>query len=213
MTRSLDIRQRGTVLVIALIMLLLLTIIGIGGMRGTLLEERMAANTKEQHRALHTAELALARAEADLEDVYTGASSSPLQDLELAADCVGANFTTRAGVDAARDDLDWEALDGNPVNTGEVLPFFYYTYCGDSNPTLADRGARIRTYRNAQGLNLCGDAAVSGCNELYVHAFNAVGVGRVQIPDLGPDDDELVLSESVVVSAYAVISSQAVSPW
>jgi hypothetical protein len=49
-------RQRGAVLFIGLIMLLLLTLIGITSMQVTLLEERMAGNFRVQHQAFEAGE-------------------------------------------------------------------------------------------------------------------------------------------------------------
>ncbi|MCK0506287.1 pilus assembly PilX family protein [Aromatoleum anaerobium] len=57
-------RQRGVVLVISLIMLLLLTMLGVSGMRGTTLEERMAGNMRDQNLAFQAAEAALRAGEA-----------------------------------------------------------------------------------------------------------------------------------------------------
>lgn len=56
-------QQRGTILVISLIMLLLMTIIGLASMRGTVLEERMAGNWRDRNIAFQAAELALRDAE------------------------------------------------------------------------------------------------------------------------------------------------------
>lgn len=57
-------RQAGTVLVVALIMLLLMTMIGLTSMRGTTMEERMAGNWRDQNMALQASEAALRDAEA-----------------------------------------------------------------------------------------------------------------------------------------------------
>jgi type IV pilus assembly protein PilX len=54
-----DRRQRGAVLVVSLIMLLILTIIGVTGMRTTVLEEKMAGNMRDQNLAFQAAEAAL----------------------------------------------------------------------------------------------------------------------------------------------------------
>lgn len=62
-TRS---QQQGAALVVGLIMLLLLTLIGVAGMRDTLLQQKMVANTKDREVALQAAEAALQRAESDL---------------------------------------------------------------------------------------------------------------------------------------------------
>ena len=55
--------QRGAVLIISLIMLLLMTILGITAMRTGLLEEKMAANSRDQTLAFQAAEIALRDAE------------------------------------------------------------------------------------------------------------------------------------------------------
>jgi len=65
------IQQRGAVLVISMIMLLLLTILGVTSMRSTNLEERMAGNTRDRHLAFEAAEAALTEAEDFLETVAT----------------------------------------------------------------------------------------------------------------------------------------------
>ncbi len=60
-------RQRGAILVIALLFLVLLTIIGVSSMSGVTLEEKMAGNLREQNLAFQAAESALRDAEIDLE--------------------------------------------------------------------------------------------------------------------------------------------------
>ena len=68
--------QQGAVLVVALIMLLLLTIIGISSMRSTTLQERMAGNLRDESHALQAAEAAMRQGEA----VVKGQSVSHWQD-------------------------------------------------------------------------------------------------------------------------------------
>ncbi|MFO1349040.1 MAG: PilX N-terminal domain-containing pilus assembly protein [Pseudomonadales bacterium] len=55
--------QRGAALIVGLIMLLLLTLIGVAGMRDTLLQQKMVANSKDREAALQSAESALRAAE------------------------------------------------------------------------------------------------------------------------------------------------------
>lgn len=55
--------QRGSVLLVSLIMLLVMTLIGISGMRTSLLEERMAGNMRDHDLAFQAAEAALRAAE------------------------------------------------------------------------------------------------------------------------------------------------------
>lgn len=58
--------QRGAALVVGLIMLLLLTLVGVAGMKDTLLQQKMVANAKDRDAALQAAESALRAAGEDL---------------------------------------------------------------------------------------------------------------------------------------------------
>ncbi len=51
--------QRGAVLVVGLVILLIITMLGISGQQGTLLQERMAGNMRQNDMALQAAEAAL----------------------------------------------------------------------------------------------------------------------------------------------------------
>jgi type IV pilus assembly protein PilX len=73
---SLRPRQRGAVLFIALIMLLLLTLIGITAMQVTLLQERMAGGFRVQHQAFEQTEGTLKDTRKNLNDAAN--SSGPL---------------------------------------------------------------------------------------------------------------------------------------
>jgi type IV pilus assembly protein PilX len=55
--------QRGAILIIAMVMLLLLTIIGLSSMRGTSLQESMAGNMRDSSLAFQAAEAALRKGE------------------------------------------------------------------------------------------------------------------------------------------------------
>jgi type IV pilus assembly protein PilX len=65
-------RQRGAILVLALMFLVLLTIIGVSSISGVTLEEKMAGNLRNQNMAFQAAESALRDAEMDLEDAIGG---------------------------------------------------------------------------------------------------------------------------------------------
>ena len=56
-------RQRGVALVVSLILLLVATIVGLAASRGTLLQERMSANSYDRSLAFQRAESALRAAE------------------------------------------------------------------------------------------------------------------------------------------------------
>ncbi len=65
MNRNLTVRggQRGAILVTSLLLLLILTILGIGMMRLTNMQERMASNTRDLNLALQGSEAAMRQAE------------------------------------------------------------------------------------------------------------------------------------------------------
>ena len=58
-------RQRGAVLIISLVLLVVLTLLGVSVMNMTQLEERMAANVQELNQSFHTAETGLSQAYSD----------------------------------------------------------------------------------------------------------------------------------------------------
>lgn len=62
--------NRGSVLIVSLVFLLLLTIVGVSAMNMTSLEEKMTGNFRDHDLAFQTAEAALLDAEAYVEDVF-----------------------------------------------------------------------------------------------------------------------------------------------
>ncbi|MEE9494785.1 MAG: PilX N-terminal domain-containing pilus assembly protein [Gammaproteobacteria bacterium] len=58
--------QRGAVLFISLIMLLVMTLLGVSGLKGTTIEEKMAGNLLDSIHALQAAEAALREGESQL---------------------------------------------------------------------------------------------------------------------------------------------------
>lgn len=59
-------RQRGAALVISLLLLLVMTLLGLGASQSTRLQERMAGNQRDQELALQAAEAALRNAELNV---------------------------------------------------------------------------------------------------------------------------------------------------
>lgn len=67
-------RERGAVLIVGLVMLLLLTLIGLASIRGTDLQEAMAGNMRDRNLAFQSAEAGLRVGERFLsEDAFSGA--------------------------------------------------------------------------------------------------------------------------------------------
>lgn len=68
--------QRGMSLVMGLIFLVVLTLLGMAAMRGTILEERMAANSRDRDLAFQSAEAAIRQAEQVLQGATLPAFAS-----------------------------------------------------------------------------------------------------------------------------------------
>jgi type IV pilus assembly protein PilX len=99
-------RQKGVVLILALIMLLILTLIGVTAARMQTVEERMAQNDDNHQLAIQAAEAALRSAEGQLESQVYGpadfAASAPgLYILE--SELVSAT----SGTVSIADSIDW----------------------------------------------------------------------------------------------------------
>lgn len=74
-------RQSGAVLIVAMILLVVLTLLGVTAMNTTSLEEKMASNTQEQVRAFQAAETGLSQAfndtnSYDISGTYSVASTA-----------------------------------------------------------------------------------------------------------------------------------------
>lgn len=83
-------QQRGAVLLVGLIMLLLLTIIGMASIRGTDLQERMAGNMRDRSLAFEAAETALRSGE----DTVSGLAGLTLPTINTAGYYEDLNKTT-----------------------------------------------------------------------------------------------------------------------
>ncbi len=112
--RYLKTRQRGAVLAIVLMFLLLLTIIGISALNTTTLEERMAGNLKDRQLAFQSAETAIITAETWLSSLQgnqapqfpnnaNGLYQMPTNGIPLwqSVDWSGANLVTHPNIPGA----------------------------------------------------------------------------------------------------------------
>lgn len=147
--------QRGVALVVALVLLVVATLIGLASVRGTNLQERMSANMYDRSLAFQRAESALRAAE----DAIT--ADSDLGRLR-AVDCTVAGrvcnpMPTDTFSASGTPDPAWtEVPDENNVNTGktpgrpEYFIQFMGTGSGDSNYGL-DANAGFGQYSDPGG--------------------------------------------------------------
>ena len=86
--------QRGAILVVSLMLLLVLTIIGVSSMQGTALEESMSYATRDRTIALQSAEAALREAETWIEGIASPAALTGNNGLYRRADTIPYYNTT-----------------------------------------------------------------------------------------------------------------------
>ncbi len=80
--------QRGAILVVSLLLLLVLTIIGVSSMQGTALEESMSYATRDRTIALQSAEAGLREAEAWIDSIVSPAALTGSNGLYKRADTI-----------------------------------------------------------------------------------------------------------------------------
>jgi len=127
-------RQRGVALVVALILLVVMTLVGLAGMRTVTLEEKMTASTFDRSLAFQAAESGLREAEALVE----AATAHPVASAVLPASCTTAPCweLTTGWNDAA-------ALDNGSIS---VPPEYVLEYLGPTGP-CDTTSAECHSYR------------------------------------------------------------------
>lgn len=82
--------QQGAILIVALIMLLLVTVIGLASIRGTSMQERMAGNLRDQELALQAAEAALRKGESKVTALFEANTLGTLSQVTAGSEQVVA---------------------------------------------------------------------------------------------------------------------------
>lgn len=106
---SIAARQRGVALIVALVLLIIITLIGLASIRGTTMQEKMAGNLNDRNIALQNAEAAIRVATARLAtttaDVWRDCSLASVTcdaDPSTAADAANAWRTVATGSSATQ---------------------------------------------------------------------------------------------------------------
>ncbi|WP_323847375.1 pilus assembly PilX family protein [Microbulbifer magnicolonia] len=142
MKNSLIINQRGAVLVVCMVVLLMLTLIGVSGARSVILQEKMTFASKDAQLALQVAESAVRAAEADIdalddiddfvaagtdglysegeapEDFFAAATWADTVSREVTVTMGGKNFSGLYFIELAGE-IDPEAVAGSAEIYGE----------------------------------------------------------------------------------------------
>jgi len=116
--------QTGSALVIGLIILLLMFILGTAGMRTTILEEKMAGNSRDQNNAFQAAELGLQDGEQDLSNkdpiTYRRIRPTDYKKYQFSATCINTSTPSFNGLCLAKDanppqwhSVNWSLASGN----------------------------------------------------------------------------------------------------
>ncbi|GAB3343415.1 pilus assembly PilX family protein [Marilutibacter aestuarii] len=123
--------QSGVALIVVLILLLIMTLLGLASLRGTLLEERMAANLFDRSLGFQAAEAALRQGEV----VAMGLASPPAGNACAAGVC-GPPLN---GLNRALGNADWvnaTELDDNTLAVPNAADLQYIVeYLGEYNTT------------------------------------------------------------------------------
>ncbi|HEX7964781.1 MAG TPA: PilX N-terminal domain-containing pilus assembly protein [Gammaproteobacteria bacterium] len=168
-------RQRGVVLVVSLLMLLVLTLIGLAATRSTAIEQRMTANQNDRA-------VAIQAAEATLRDGESLLNSAGLPNFAL--NTAGAYTATTMTVDWKT--IDWDDPAATIAYEGGLQP----------SPQVAPRYFVVLTTTtvDSAGSSLSADAAETSKLVYYVYA-RSIGLRS----DITLSDSSAVVLES----AYA----------
>jgi len=141
-------RQNGMTLVVVLIFLLLLTLLGVGSMSTTNLQERMAANTQSQTDTFQAAESAIAQLIAE-NTVFDTVMSNANQ-------AAASSSITIASVPVATSTAFVSESLVEQISLGNCI--VANTFSIDSNATNSNTGTRAR---NTQAVNIVGPGPCS----------------------------------------------------
>ncbi len=109
--------ERGAVLVVSLIVLLVVTLLGVAGMNSSLLQERMAANAQNSNRAFQGAESAV----GVLTNTLIGGDLSALSEAMSAADSTSSSSSYSIGGGDQESSFEAEFLGEIIISSGSSM--------------------------------------------------------------------------------------------
>ena len=151
-------RQSGAVLVIAMIMLLVLTLLGVTAMNTTSMQERMAANSQELNRAFQASETGLWAAMLNSGNIGVTASGTGVTGTSNALDAghsrsSGAFYSTAFLYQSTKQPRSAKAWSNN------VAAAYYFDAQSDGYSTVS----------NVTGNQITGIATPSNASKVTVH--------------------------------------------
>jgi type IV pilus assembly protein PilX len=122
------VRQRGVSLVVALILLLIMTLLGLAALRTTSLQEHMSANMIDRTAQFQAAESALREAEALIASGITVPSAGTCSNGICATPVSGA---ADRWLDASFGDASWRTSNGTGNRDAAITTRYIIEYMGD----------------------------------------------------------------------------------
>ena len=150
--------QNGAVLAVSLVFLLILTLIGVSSMRDTLLEEKMAGNTRDRNLAFQSAESAVREAEIFVDGLVS------LGDFDVTAGLYGLNSAEPSYSLAATWDEQGNYVEANS-DYGTYMPPRYLIK--QFTTVVGDQGA----------MNMSGYGGNKGTGDVTIFKITARGTG------------------------------------
>ncbi len=193
-SRALVSSQRGVALVIALVLLIAVTLVGLAGIRGTTLQERMAGNYSDR-------EIAFQAAEASLQlgvDEFIGAQETTWKQLIADnpddLDCSNNTCALNPSGDIA-ENLWWDISTGNSDTEFKALdagnpPQYVVQSLGRCNSSAADGFVNATDENEAGGGEGTYLSSQGACYRITARAYD---------PDLAADGEDLNTKRSQVI--------------
>jgi len=143
-------RQKGTVLIVALIFLIVLTLLGVSAMDGTVLEAKLASNYQETNFALRTTEIGSSQAELHVSGLSLAGTLLPNSSVDVTSQLSNTAIARDHGISADTDNSQYtyKGLFPQPRASADLaggqLAVFDVTTTGSSADGPGSGGATIR---------------------------------------------------------------------
>jgi type IV pilus assembly protein PilX len=156
-SRLIATRQRGAVLVVSLLLLLVMTLLGLGASQSTRLQERMAGNQRDQEVALQGAEASLRAAERRLSPMVNAVLTRcrrPAASCDSYEKRILIDATTQVELDLANQANSWWTafgkayLDGDDLGAVSGTPQFVAEHRAEVREVLSVGDANLDTVRD-----------------------------------------------------------------
>ncbi|MGD8569827.1 MAG: PilX N-terminal domain-containing pilus assembly protein [Gammaproteobacteria bacterium] len=155
-------QQHGSVLIISLIVMLILTVLGVSGMKSSMLEEKMAGNVRDKQLAFQAAEATLREAEKYIDDNIVSTTAFDADGSDGLYDKSTVKIWENINWDSS-DSLEYSDFDSNYEIT--TPPRYVIQHLASQQNTL-----------NQLNLNNYGQGTGAGRVEMFLITARATGI-------------------------------------